>query len=507
VKRLSFVRGSAAVGLIAGASLAPAPLLAQPGGVAPSCSIDPNSPKELAMMELTVQRAKGAQAPAERQTLLKGIMKELDTKPERFNKNLAGYNLRWSQAVQMWAVEPGIGLTPTRGAIGLVTNPTEPIDLVQKYLESLDAIAKAQPSCAAEMKAQRQSDLWLAITQKALEASNGGNPDSAEFYAKKSLALSDASPYPYYILANVANAKKDRANAIANWKQVITSSGTDSSYKELKNSSLYLLSVNQLEAAEAAQGAEQKAAAKEAAESFKQLMAATPDSPDVPNIMNSWAEAMRMAGDSANVPSIYADMVAKPANFSEAALTMGGVIATRINKADDAAALFEGVIAKNPNARDALRNLAATYYGKDQYQKMFAPTQKLVAIDPNNFDGWMMFAYAAQGIAKGVKAPAEKKAWTDTLVKYQTIAEALPVKVDISSFQRTSKDVTLTLQFEQMAAADGSYSVTVEFLDQAGSVVGTATENVGPLKKGAPKAVPFKAAATNVVAYRYKPLK
>ena len=52
-------------------------------------------------------------------------MKELDTKPERFAKNMAGFHLRMAQGLTLWALEPDIGYTPTRAALGFVTNPTE----------------------------------------------------------------------------------------------------------------------------------------------------------------------------------------------------------------------------------------------------------------------------------------------------------------------------------------------------------------------------------------------
>jgi tetratricopeptide (TPR) repeat protein len=182
------------------------------------------------------------------------------------------------------------------------------------------------------------------------------------------------------------------------------------------------------------------------------------------------------------------------------------VIATRSNKADDALKLFEAAVQKNPNNRDGLRNLAATYYGKDKFQEMFAPSRKLVDIDPNNYDGWMMFAYAAQGLGKAAKLPAEKKAWTDTLVKYNTIAEGLPVKVDVAGFSRGSQNAKLTLSLEQIAAT-GTYSVTAEFLDAAGNVVASATESTGALKKGERKEIVLKADGDKIYGYRYKPIK
>jgi hypothetical protein len=141
---------------------------------------------------------------------------------------------------------------------------------------------------------------------------------------------------------------------------------------------------------------------------------------------------------------------------------------------------------------------------------MFAPSRKLVELDPNNFDGWMMFAYASQGLAKAAqtaKKPIEVKAWTDSLVKYQTFAEALPVKVDVTSFDRRKDMATLVLALEQVAAKDGQYSVTAEFLDAAGAVVATATEAAGPIKKGETKSVTIKGTGAGIMSYRYKALK
>ncbi len=502
--RVAFLAGAVA---LAASVVVPEAVVAQPGGVAPVCNIDPNSPKELALLSLSFQKARAAATPEDRKKGLMAIMKELDTKPERFAKNLSGYNYTLSQALVMWAVEPGVGFMPTRGTLGLATNPAEAYDLVAHLDTAFNTIVATTPSCANEVVALRQNDAWLALTRRALDASNTGQLDSADYYATRSLRLSKESPYPHYVMANVSNLRKDVPAAMGHWKEVIRASGSDTSYRELKNSSLYYLASSQLEAAQSAKGEEQKAMAREAAVNLKALLALAPDGADAPNTMNSWSEALNLAGDSASVPTVYAALLAAPGNFSDFALTMGGVIATRANKTEDARALFEGAVAKNPAARDALRNLAATYYAKDEFKKMFDPTAKLVAIDPNNFDAWMMYAYAAQGIANSTKVPAEKKAWTDSLVKYRTLADGLPAKVEVTTFQRATASAQLTLSVEQQAAAPGTYSITVEFLDPKGAVVGTDTQSVGPIKKGEKKDVTFKAAAPGATAYRYKPLK
>lgn len=504
--RLTFMASAVAAVSLTGVGLVPATAAAQPGGVTAACSIDPNTPKELAVMSLTFQRAKSAQNPEERKKILMGVMKELDTKPERFAKNLAGFNYTLSQALVMWAMEPGIGHAPARSVLGFVSNPAEPYDIVDGLDAAFKGIVAAAPACADDVKAMRQNEVWLANTQAALSASNGGNLDSAEFYAKRSMKLSGESPYPHYVLANTANARGDKKTAILHWGHVVQRAGTDTSYRDLRNSSMYYTAMSQLELASGAQGADQVAMAKEAAGSFKALLEVNPDSPDAANLYNGWADALTMAKDTASIPQVYAGLLAAPDKATDISLTMAGVIATRSNKADDALKLFEAAVQKNPNNRDGLRNLAATYYGKDKFQEMFAPSRKLVDIDPNNYDGWMMFAYAAQGLGKAAKLPAEKKAWTDTLVKYNTIAEALPVKVDVAGFSRGSQNATLTLSLEQIATT-GTYSVTAEFLDAAGNVVASATESTGALKKGERKEIVLKADGDKIYGYRYKPIK
>lgn len=503
--RLTFIAGATAVATLA---CAPALAAAQPGGVATACSIDQNNPKELSMLTLKLQQARAAASPDVRRKSLTEIAKELDTKPERFAKNPAGYNSTLSQMLTMWGNEPAMVVVPvTRGQLGFSTNPTEAYDVVGELDKAFKAMAAAAPSCASEIETGRQNEVWLALTRAALDAQSGGKLDSAEYYAKRSMIMSAKSPYAHYVLANVANSRNDRKAAILHWGHVVEYAGADTSYRDLKNNSQYYMAMTQLEVASAMNGAEQQAAAREAATSLKGLFTDQPENPDAANILRGWADALTLAKDTASIPTVYASLIAAPDKYSDLLLTMAGVIAVQANKSDDALKLFEAAAAKNVAARDALRNIAATYYGKDQFNKMFDPSRKLVEIDPNNYDGWMMFAYAAQGLARGAKVPAEKKAWTDSLVKYQTYADAMPVKVDVASFTRGAQNVSLQLTLEQVAAAGGNHTVEVEFVDTKGGVIASAKESTGPMKAGEKKSVTLKATGANIAGFRYKALK
>lgn len=503
--RLKFMAGAMAAATAT--LMLPAMAAAQPGGVSATCSIDPNSPKELALQSLAFNRAKSAQNADERKKVLTGVLKELDTKPDRFSKNPLGYNYILSQALVLWAVEPGVGAMPTRGSLGFVSNPSEPYDIIDGIDKSFKAMVAAAPECEEEVKGLRQNEAWLALTQAALSASNGGNLDSAEYYAKASMKMSAESPYPHYVLANVANTRGDKKSAILHWGHVASLAGSDTSYRDLKNGALTYSALTKLELASSAQGSEQQTLGKEAAEAFKAALEFNPETPDAANLYNGWADALTLAKDEASLPQVYAPLLSAPEKANDITLTMAGVIATRANKAEDAARLFEEAVKRNPNSRDALRNLAATLHGIEKYKEMFAPSAKLVEIDPNNYDGWMMFAYASQGLGKAATAAAEKKAWTDSLVKYNNIAEALPVRVEVTGFTRGASSATLQLQLHQVAEAGGNYAVTVEFLDVAGNVVATATEQSGPLKKDEKKEVSFKGEGDKIYGYRYKAIK
>jgi tetratricopeptide (TPR) repeat protein len=502
-----FTRAGALTASVAALALAPAVVQAQPGGVAAACNIDPNDPKDLALISIKLQGARAQQDPTARKTALQAIIRDLETKPERFAKNPVGYNYTISQVLSALAVEPTIGTMPTRAALGVPGTPTDTYDVIARLDEAFKAIATGAPGCAAEAEQLRQNDVWLALTRRSLDASNNNQLDTADYYAAQSMRLSTASPYPHYVMGNVANARGNKKGAVAHWKQVVSTAGTDSTYKDIRNSSMYFVGATQLELAATLAGAEQKAAAAEAAASFKTLMDATGETADTPSIMQSMADALKLAGDSASIPTVYAALLASPDKFNDFTHTMGGVIATQANRLDDAIKMFEAAVQKNPTARDALRNLAATYYAKESFKAMFEPSAKLVAIDPNNFDGWMMFAYGYQGLMQAEKVAATKKQYTDSLVKYRTLAEGLPAKAEIVNFQRGSANATLVMSLEQQAAAPGTYSVTVDFLDASGAVVGSDTQSIGPIEKGKSAQGTFKANGAGIVGYRYKPIK
>jgi tetratricopeptide (TPR) repeat protein len=358
--RLFSVSAASVASLTFAASLA-----AQPGAVAAACEIDTNSPKELLVASLAFQRAATAADPVAKATALKNTMKELTNKQDKWrSKNALGYEMLLAQTLSQWVAIEDMPVETTRGAIGATDMPEQAINLVTAADRSFTAVVEGAPSCAGDVRAMRQSEGWLAMTKKALDFSSS-NPEQAQVFAQHSLTLLPVdNPYPYQVLGIVAQSKGDVDGAIANWGKAIEASGTDSTYADIRQSSLFYKGVYELQGSREKTGDEQQAWLRRSIETMKTYLADYNSSADAPTIMQGLAEAYVTLKETDKVPSIYAPMMASPAAYSDFALTMSGVLAAQAEKNADAVVFFEAALQKNPNQRDALRNLAASYYAE-----------------------------------------------------------------------------------------------------------------------------------------------
>ena len=484
-----------------------APLQAQPGGIGPSCGVDTNSPKELLVASLAFQRAATNPDPIAKLAALKNTMKELTNRPERWrSRNPLGYEMLLAQTLSTFVSLDDMELVTTRGAIGATDAPTESIDLISATDKAFKAVVEGDPACAADVRALRQSEGWLAMTRKALDLSSS-DPAQAAVYAQHSLTLLPVdNPYPYQVLGIVAQRNNDVPAAVEAWGKAVEAAGTDSSYSDIRQSSLFYMGLYQLQYSRELEGDAQQRTLKASVDALKQYLADYSSAPDAPTVMQGLAEAYTTLNQTDQIPGIYAPMLASPDAFTDYALTMGGVLASQADLNDDAVVFFEAALKKNPNQRDALRNLAASYYAKKEFAKMFPPLETLVTVDPNSVDAWTMFAFAYQGRAQEATAPADKKKYTDSLLVFSGRADSLPVKLSVDEFQRNAESVVFSVALEGNSDTPKANTLSVEFLDANGAVVASASESVEPIAKGERKAVRLEAQGTGIVAYRYKPL-
>lgn len=485
-------------------ALLAATLLALPVSLAAqgACAIEEGRPAELARATLALTMAGSEKANKQ----LRDAVKAVGEQGEKID-NRPGRNLVLGKLLLAWYGQPGITPAVTRGDIGYTSNKTAPIDLLAAADSALSAVEKSNPECAAEIAEVRRGDAWRTILQSAIAAHGAGKLDSAEILTRRSMVIDRTTPYPYQLLADIAQQRRDTTDAIRHWREVLAAAGADTIYDEPRRQANYNLGGLLAARAETATGAEQVKLARESAEFFRAYLANAAAEADDAGARNRLAGVLTLAGDTAAIPSVYADLLANPGNYNDMHLVQAGVIAVKANRSADAAKLFAAALERNPYDRDALTNLAASYYGAGEFTKMAPVIQRLVALDPNNPDALTLYVYAYSGLAKAEKSgSAKRKAFTDSLVAYNDRVEKMPTILRVTQFARGSARAVLNGSVENRGTATKSYTISFEFLDKDGKVVATQDVAVEGVAAGASKPFAVTVPQGGIIAFRYKPL-
>ena len=482
----------------------PAPAAA-PAAAGAECEIDQNKPQAVARATLAITKANAAMKGGDPTKDLKDVVSILNA-PSLKNENPVGRAYLLASAYVILLEQPGVQAIMPRSAIGIPSpDPAATIDLFAAADSAITIVENSSPACAAYMAPFRQQKAWLNVTNSAINALNANKLDSAEIYAKRSLTLERKSPYAYTVLASVAKARKNFPAMIEYSRQVIATAGEDTAYADVKERAQYELAITLADRARAATGAEKKTLAKEAITAWTPL-SFSPDNVEGTVAVRTLQEMYIASGDSAQINKIYAGMIADPAKYGEGALLQAGVVASQFKRPDDAALLFEAVIKKNPYSRDALNNIAASLLQAGENDKAGPYIAKLIELDPNNPDNYMLYAFQYAGKLKGKIDAKTQKSYNDSLVYWNGKSEKMPLKVTFTEFSRNSEGTTLAGEIENRGTAAKTYALSVDFLAPDGSVLFTETANVGPVAPKGKKEFRIHNAKTGVAGYRYKPI-
>ena len=425
---------------------------------------------------------------------------------ENGNDNPTARSYLRGEAYIIYLMQPNAQAVVPRSALGLTTNPTAMIDLYAAADSAFSIVEKASPECVPIVAQWRQQKPWLNALNGAINALNAGQLDSAETLAKRSLILDRHAPYAYSVLGSIARQRKDWTAANEYWKQAITAAGTDTSYADVRNKTMYEIASAASEKVDVASGAAKRTAAKDAEKAWQDYIAATDNDLLLADALDNAARVYYAAGDSSAVPTLYATILSNPSKYGELALVHAGVVATRNGRQADAVKLFEAAIQENPQSRDAINNLAATYIQNNQFTKAFPLIDRLVAMDPSNPDNPLLYAFAYQGLYKGTKDKKLQKIYTDSLVYFNNKSENAPVKLVVSEFTRRSNGTVLSGTVENRSTTAKTYSLSFDLLDKAGNVIGTETASVGPVAPKSSGTFKITSLKGGAFGYRYKPI-
>jgi tetratricopeptide (TPR) repeat protein len=538
VIRVSLSRALAAAVLAA----APAAGVAQQAG--PQCDIDDSKPKQIGLAGLTLQRTGSAKTPAERQKLIRDAAKLLGEMKTAENPTAQAW--MYGQSAVLWLQDPATPDLATRGDFGLAGDKAAPLDLLVFADSVFKVVEEGKPNCRPMVSQWRAQQAWFRNIQAAFNAI-GSDPAKAEQSARRSLIINTKSAYGPYIIGAVSQQRMTDAtagaraaladSAIKYYGLAVQEAGTDSSYADIKRRSLLDIGRIRNDQFEAAAAGDFKKACAGAGQTAAQALGAfLADNARQPDAFAARATLVQLhltCQDTAKAEGVYDAVVADPVSFGDIEATQAGVTMTRINRQAKAAKLFEGALQTNPFQRDALNNLSATLYNSGKYAEMFPVVARLVAVDPNNPDNWLWYAYAYQGLAKPLKnTDPKKKAFSDSLVYYNNISETLPLKVTFNNFTRGQDETRLAGMVEfrvtappaapaaprgpkgkaapKPAAPAGpapkDVTLRLAFLDKSGTAVDSAVIALGALKAGESKDFTATSKVKGVVAYKYAKL-
>lgn len=506
----------------------------------PACDVGESATGNAARATLSVNLAREATSPAVASTNLKNAVKLLETSSSSDNAVTNAYVM--GEALSLWANQPGIGLTPTRGSLGFATNAAATLDIPITIDSLFKVVETAKPNCTEYTAYWRAGQkFYLDLVNGAINAMNADKLDSAEYYATQANRLYSLSPYGTMILGGVASKRGNTARALEYWGKAAEAANRDTSYRDVRRQMLASMGSAYFDAAGTAAGADKAANYRKAADAYSQLLS-------VPGTRGQYLSGSRnqletaylMAGDTAAAAKVWEPLLASPADYEYNDLLNSAVNAARANRSADAAKLFQGTLSQNPYNRDALYNLAVTELTLEQYDKVGPIVQRLIEVDPGNPENYNLAARAYLGLGKAAQAAkkaAVAAAYNDTTVTWYNRGNKLPLEVTFTEFSPNDKSVTIggtvldrrdkvdanapqatapkaakgaKAKMNAAAKADAKSfppkAVTLSFmaLDKAGQSLGTETVTTEPLAPGQRARFKITINAPNVVAYRYK---
>ena len=502
-----------------------------------ACEVDEGRPSDVAKAYLAIAQAVGNQnpKPGEVPKALAGAVKGL----ANGNDNPVGRAYEMGKALVLWSVQPDIPLTTKRGTLGFEKNPDGMIDLPVAIDSAFTIVEKAMPECKADIKLWRSQKVWINLINGALGELNADQLDSAEVHANRSLVLNHDSPYAFMVLGQVASRRNPpkTEEAIRLYQKTIDLSGTDSTYNDVKRSTLVNLANLAANAAEEEKDPAAKAKlVAQARTSYQAIIAMSPAGHPYAESASSGLDRLDIAaGDTAAVRARYAPMCNNSSAFTFNQLLQGGTRASQVKDTPCAIKLFEGAYEKNPYHRDALRNLAIMYVQGKEFDKAIPLYKRLLEIDPNGDNGHIgVFVYGGIGqrwaeankaiVARFNASKATETALRKTLTDSATITadsnrfyiaiavdlntqqDSQFVKVNFTEFTNVGDKVTLGGSIMNNSAAPKTFPMSVEFLDKTGKVVATQQASVGPVAPQSSGRFTVTATAPGIVAFKYAKL-
>ena len=229
-----------------------------------------------------------------------------------------------------------------------------------------------------------------------------------------------------------------------------------------------------------------------AIDALKECLAAYPGELDAATTL---ATLYGQSGHAAQAAAVFDSLVAHSKDLDPDALFGPGTRMVGQGLYRPAARALTLGLAKNPYRRDALFSLAVAYYQLHDSTALLPTAQRLLALDPLN-----------RASLKLMAAGWDFRRQRDSTKAYVARADAdLAVEITVLSFVPDSEGAALSAAATNLKAAPSNpLHVTFEFLDSAGQVIATQTQDVPAMSPRQSQAFDLKVSGRRVAAWRYR---
>jgi len=476
-------------------------LAAPLGAQAPVCRLETGKPFQLNSARIYLNKALGGTKDDEKPAHLRNAINVLTTDAGKIN-NAAGRQWLLGKVLILWSERAGISPVVTRSQVGYTENPSGTIDLLAAADSAFDAVESLAPQCADSVGIYRRRP-YAKFYNAAIERFNAKAYDSSLVLLRRATVLIE-TPGAYNLMSNIAMARGDTAGYEAALKRSVATTETDSVTVKIRRQAMLNLAITSQSRAQGQQGAARTALMQQAIGYYQMYLKEVPGDATA---QSNLAAALNASGQSASAVGIYDEMLANPGRFSSLQLLEAGSVSASAKRTQDAMRLLEAGLKGNPNHRDGLFNLANLYFAANDADRLAPVVRKLVELDPNSYDNWRLYAGQYQIRQKKGATAREKKASTDSLIRY--VERSNNIKVKVSDLQLTHSGTrhTLSGMVKNEGAASITPDLTVEFLDAGGAVVATQKVVVGTVPAKGATRFTTTADRAGIAAYRYKEIR
>src|SRR2546426_856894 len=229
-----------------------------------------------------------------------------------------------------------------------------------------------------------------------------------------------------------------------------------------------------------------------AIDALKEFLAAYPGEIDAAVTL---ATLYAQSGHAAQAAAVFDSLAAHAKDLDPDALFGPGTRMVGQGLYRPAARALTLGLAKNPYRRDALFSLAVAYYQLHDSTALLPTAQRLLALDPLN-----------RASLKLVAAGWDFVRQRDSTKAYVARADAgLAVEISVLSFLPDSDGATLSAAATNLKAVPSTpLHLTFEFLDVAGQVIATLTQDVPAMAPRQSQAFDLKVSGKRVTGWRYR---